>query len=149
LIYGAIDFSWDGNSPSSRVTPDYFMMISTGFIKSDSIGIHYFETISDNAVRVYLEDELVLNNWQVDFYFQLEYQKIYPPIPLSFFRLLFIHFFLKKKKKKKNSKLVSLSSPVYLDNSVYKRIKVEYLEQDGNAQIHLRLNYFLKKMREI
>jgi len=40
-------------------------MISTGFIKSVEIGMHHIEVFSDEGVRVFLEEKLVLDNWSL------------------------------------------------------------------------------------
>lgn len=56
-----VNFSWGGGSAPMGVN-DYFSVRWTGFYKATS-ATNYFCTYSDDGVRLYINDVLVVNNW--------------------------------------------------------------------------------------
>lgn len=58
----AINFDWGENAPVSGVPSDNFSTRFTKEVKLDG-GEYYFKTNSDDGVRVYLDDKLVIDSW--------------------------------------------------------------------------------------
>lgn len=59
----AIAFSWDHSSPLPTMPSDYFSARWIGKLKIDSAGDYTFWTYSDDGVRLYIDDTLIINNW--------------------------------------------------------------------------------------
>ena len=59
----AIDFSWAGASPGGSVPVDNFSVRWSGFLTPTASGNWRFQTVSDDGVRVYVNNVLVINNW--------------------------------------------------------------------------------------
>ena len=60
-----IDFNWGGHSPDAKIPTDHFTGRWTGTIQvTPAIGAQILSTTSDDGVRVWLDDELVIDNWQ-------------------------------------------------------------------------------------
>ncbi len=53
---------WNGSSPDSSIGNDRFVGVWTKSLKLDS-GNYQFDTISDDGVRVFVNDQLVINQW--------------------------------------------------------------------------------------
>ncbi len=59
-----IDFDYGVGSPnSSLIKPNFFSIRWNGFIKVDESGSYAISTLSDDGVRLYLNDKLVIDNW--------------------------------------------------------------------------------------
>jgi len=59
-----INFNWVRNSPGKPIAEDSFKAVWTGFIKPDHSEEYTFEAIADDAVRVWIGDQLIINNWK-------------------------------------------------------------------------------------
>lgn len=58
-----IDFDWGGGSPAPVVPVDYFSARWTGFLTAPFSETFTFYVPSDNGVRVWLNNQLVLDKW--------------------------------------------------------------------------------------
>ncbi|OGU50131.1 MAG: hypothetical protein A2455_08960 [Ignavibacteria bacterium RIFOXYC2_FULL_35_16] len=58
-----IDFSLDWNAPFEDFPKDNFSIRWTGFLKPDKTDKYTIDVASDDGVRLYLEDEMVINDW--------------------------------------------------------------------------------------
>ncbi len=58
-----IDFNFDDKSPIEKIKKNDFSIRFTGFIKADSTGNHIFSTLSDDGVRLFINNKLILENW--------------------------------------------------------------------------------------
>jgi hypothetical protein len=59
----AVDFNWALGSPDPRLAVDNFSARWTGRIKTQAAGLYTFYTQSDDGVRLWLNGQLVINNW--------------------------------------------------------------------------------------
>ncbi|MBP7934118.1 MAG: protein kinase [Phycisphaerae bacterium] len=57
-----IDFLWDRRSPVPQVLAEHFGVVASGSIKTPA-GVHCVETLSDDGVRVWIDDRKVIDNW--------------------------------------------------------------------------------------
>ncbi len=60
-----IDHDWGGGSPAPRVPADYFSARWTRYINIDVAGAYRFTVASDDGVRLWVDGELILDEWQV------------------------------------------------------------------------------------
>jgi len=58
----AIDFDWGGSSPDPAINIDHFIAEWTRSVDF-AAGTHRFTTRSDDGIRVYVDGELVINQW--------------------------------------------------------------------------------------
>lgn len=58
-----INFEWDGGSPASVIRNDNFTARWEGYILPQFTDTYTFYTISDDGVRVYIDNELIINQW--------------------------------------------------------------------------------------
>lgn len=58
-----IDFEWGVGSPDPAVPADLFSVRWTGTILPDSTQIYKFHTLSDDGIRVWVNDNLIIDNW--------------------------------------------------------------------------------------
>lgn len=58
-----INFDWGGNSPSSGGPTDNFLAKFEGYVFIPQSGNYQFITESDDGSRIYLNDNLILDNW--------------------------------------------------------------------------------------
>lgn len=58
-----VDFNWGTGSPDPRVTSDNFSVRWTGRVKTRVAGSYTFSVQSDDGVRLWLNGQLVINNW--------------------------------------------------------------------------------------
>lgn len=61
-----IDFDWGLGSPDERIEPQTYSIRWTGKIKPSFSDIYWFSTQSDDGVRLWINDELVIDNWNLD-----------------------------------------------------------------------------------
>ncbi len=59
-----IDFDWDSGSPDTSVTNDSFSVTWTASVTFET-GTYRFTAVADDGVRVYVDDTLVLEDWNV------------------------------------------------------------------------------------
>lgn len=59
-----INFDWGGGSPGEGIKPDRFSVRWTGKLIPDSSGEYEFSIISDDGVRLYLNERLLIDNWR-------------------------------------------------------------------------------------
>ena len=59
-----IDFNWRSGSPAPQVKNECFSVRWTGKMKVKESGIYQIGTISDDGSRVYLDGEILVNNWR-------------------------------------------------------------------------------------
>jgi beta-glucosidase len=89
-IDDSIDFSWTLYSPGRPVNHDFYSAKWTGFLKAPESGTFKIGLDGDDGYRLYLNDQLIIDNWQkqtystklADFYFQKD--KVYK-IRVEFF----------------------------------------------------------------
>ncbi|MDB6072175.1 MAG: hypothetical protein JWL81_3346, partial [Verrucomicrobiales bacterium] len=62
-VDAGIDFNWGDGSPGPAVPVDYFSARWTGFITAPSSETFTFFVPSDNGVRVWINNQLVLDKW--------------------------------------------------------------------------------------
>ena len=58
-----VDFNWGTLSPDPRLTADNFSARWTGRVKTRVAGTYTFAVQSDDGVRLWLNGQLVINNW--------------------------------------------------------------------------------------
>ncbi|WP_280151098.1 PA14 domain-containing protein [Piscinibacter sp. XHJ-5] len=59
----AVDFDWAYGSPGSGVGTNNFSARWTGTLEISATGAYQFQTVSDDAARVYVNGALVINAW--------------------------------------------------------------------------------------
>lgn len=60
----AIDFNWDAAAPGvTGVGADNFSVRWDGYFKVPTTGNYQFETVSDDGVRLWINNQLVIDNW--------------------------------------------------------------------------------------
>jgi cytochrome c peroxidase len=57
-----VAFTWSG-SPGAGVNADQFSVRWTGFVEAGSTGNYLFQTRSNDGVRLWIDGELVIDNW--------------------------------------------------------------------------------------
>ncbi len=57
-----IDFPWGGGKPSDKVPADHFATVATTSMELPA-GTFEVSTVSDDGVRVWLDEKLVIDNW--------------------------------------------------------------------------------------
>jgi hypothetical protein len=60
-----IDFIWRLRSPLGDMSNRNFSIHWEGFVKTEQPGTHYFYTLSDDGVRLWVDDQLIIKNWTV------------------------------------------------------------------------------------
>ena len=59
----AVDFNWGSEPPVWNVPADNFSVRWTGEIVAPATGTYYFSTVSDDGVRVWVSDQLLIDQW--------------------------------------------------------------------------------------
>ena len=59
----AIDFDWGYGAPNSLMNSDGFSVIWMGYVEPIVSGLHTFYTDSDDGVRLWVNDELLIDEW--------------------------------------------------------------------------------------
>ena len=62
-VDSTVDFEWGEDSPDPLVPVDLFSVRWTGTVEPAHAEAYTFYTNSDDGVRLWLDDELVINNW--------------------------------------------------------------------------------------
>jgi RHS repeat-associated protein len=60
---GAFARDYGAGSPMTGIDPDTWSLRGTGLIRFDQTGAYRFNVWADDAVRVYLDDVLIIDNW--------------------------------------------------------------------------------------
>ncbi len=61
----AIDFSYSGtNSPAPGMPPIHFSVRWTGQVVATNTATYHFQTYSDDGVRLWINDQLLIDDWQ-------------------------------------------------------------------------------------
>lgn len=58
-----IDFNWGADSPKEGFPREHFSVRWTGFLEVPKSGTYELDFLSDDGVRLYVNDQLVINNW--------------------------------------------------------------------------------------
>jgi len=58
-----IDFAWGDGSPGQGVPADGFSVRWSGSIRLPRDGKYTFYTVSDDGIRLWVDDQLVIDNW--------------------------------------------------------------------------------------
>jgi len=59
-----IEFFWNSSSPiPGRISPDNFLVRWTGLVQPAKPGDHTFHVRSDDGIRLYLDGELIIDDW--------------------------------------------------------------------------------------
>ena len=58
-----VDFNWGDGSPKKNFNKDHFSVKWTGFISPKEDGKYTLELVSDDGVRFYLNNKLVIDDW--------------------------------------------------------------------------------------
>lgn len=58
-----IDFDWGSSSPDASISPNTFSVEWTGYIAPETSGTHTFKTTSDDGVRLWIGDQLLIDKW--------------------------------------------------------------------------------------
>ena len=59
----SIDFRWGNSGPGSGIEDDFFSVRWTGFIKAPESAEYLIGTVSDDGVRLWIDDKLVMEDW--------------------------------------------------------------------------------------
>ncbi len=59
----SVDFNWGSGPPDAAIGPDTFSVRWTGFVRAPTTGNYFFQTRSDDGVRLWVNGVLVINNW--------------------------------------------------------------------------------------
>jgi uncharacterized protein (DUF1800 family) len=58
-----VDFNWGSSGPGHGITNDYFSARWTGQVEAPAAGAFKFVTYSNNGIRVWVNNALVIDNW--------------------------------------------------------------------------------------
>jgi glucose/arabinose dehydrogenase len=58
-----IDFDWGSGAPAATIGSDTFSVRWTGEVEPSSTGVYTFYTQSDDGVRLWVDNQLIVNNW--------------------------------------------------------------------------------------
>lgn len=58
-----LNFNWENEAPFPDFGKDYFSVRWTGFIKVDKSGKYLIQVSSDDGVRLFIDDKLVIDDW--------------------------------------------------------------------------------------
>lgn len=75
VIDTSINFKWNDRGPLVDFQSDKFSVRWTGYVKAEKTGSFTFDVSSDDGVRLYIDDELVINDWNDHAYLTNSYTK--------------------------------------------------------------------------
>jgi len=75
IIDSSINFMWNDKGPFEDFQKDYFSVRWTGYVKAEKTGSFTFDVGSDDGVRLYIDDEIVINDWNDHAYLTNSYSK--------------------------------------------------------------------------
>ena len=58
-----VNFDWGSGSPDALIGADTFSARWTGWVHAPSSGNYRFHTFSDDGVRLWVDNQLIINNW--------------------------------------------------------------------------------------
>ncbi len=58
-----VKFQWDDKSPAEEIGVDNFSVRWSGYVKAPKTGGYNLRTSTDDGVRLYFDDKLVINDW--------------------------------------------------------------------------------------
>lgn len=58
-----VNFDWGSGSPDALIGADTFSVRWTGWVHAPSSGSYSFHTVSDDGVRLWVNNQLLINNW--------------------------------------------------------------------------------------
>lgn len=58
-----VNFDWKGDGPGSGFGEDYYSVRWTGYIKVPKTAEFKIQTLSDDGVRVWIDDQLIIQDW--------------------------------------------------------------------------------------
>ena len=58
-----VDFNWGSGSPDASIGADTFSVRWTGKVRAATNGTHYFYTVSDDGIRLWVNGQLIINNF--------------------------------------------------------------------------------------
>lgn len=64
-IDDSVAINWGSGSPNSAINPDDFAVRWEGFIEAPETGDYVFSTYSDDGIRLWIDNKLVINNWRL------------------------------------------------------------------------------------
>lgn len=59
----AVNFDWAGNAPRAGVNANSFSVRWSGLLEAPATGSYRFETVSDDGVRLWINDVPLINDW--------------------------------------------------------------------------------------
>lgn len=62
-VEATVDHNWKRGSPVAGIGPDTFSAVWTGQVQAVESGTYTFRTYSDEGVRVWVNGQLIINNW--------------------------------------------------------------------------------------
>ncbi|MFN7117241.1 MAG: PQQ-dependent sugar dehydrogenase [Saprospiraceae bacterium] len=62
-VDSTINFNWVFEAPAAGIRPDYFAVRWTGKIMPPLTGTYTFHTITDDGVRLWVNNQLIINQW--------------------------------------------------------------------------------------
>lgn len=62
-VDSTINFNWAGNAPMTSISANNFSVRWTGQVKPPKTGLYKFITVSDDGVRVWVNGQLIIDNW--------------------------------------------------------------------------------------
>ncbi len=59
-----VGFAWQiGTSPTTNIPPEYFSVRWTGWVQARGAGTYTFSTLSDDGIRVWINNQLIIDDW--------------------------------------------------------------------------------------
>lgn len=58
-----VNFDWGSGSPAPQIGGDTFSVRWSGWVQAPVSGSYGFHTVSDDGVRLWVDDQLIINNW--------------------------------------------------------------------------------------
>jgi hypothetical protein len=62
---GTINFNWGNGSPGNPIGPDTFSVRWTGYVQPRFSETYTFTLVSDDGVRLWVDNQLIIENWTV------------------------------------------------------------------------------------
>lgn len=75
IVDGQVNFMWNDKGPFEDFPKDNFSVRWTGYFKAEKTGTFTFDVGSDDGVRLYIDDKLVINDWTDHAYFTNSFTK--------------------------------------------------------------------------
>ena len=60
-----IDFNWGSKAPAPNVPENRFSIRWEGFVRAPSTGTYTFNSLADDGVRLWVNNQLIINDWSV------------------------------------------------------------------------------------